>query len=173
MVTDFQERLRQIREEQDQATRQARAAETARDLARASEVESRLQRREELERVIDEYARKFADEVPGFDRSKSFFEGKYQIELHCDELLFEAQGQLKKVFSRLAFLLEIRADVGAIHVQVKKTVVNGDRDPDAYTIEYGTADLSGFRRFVEEQFMRFAADFLKSAHKRTPKPVAN
>jgi hypothetical protein len=173
MVTDFQERLRQIREQQDQATRQARAAETERDLARASAVELRLERREHLEQVIDEYAQKFGGEVPGFDHSKSFFEGKYQIELHCDEILIDAQGHLGKFFSRLTFLLDIRPDVGAINVQVKKTVTNGDRDPSSFTVEYGTSDLSGFRLFVEEQFVEFAGDFLKSSRGRHPKTVAN
>ena len=96
MVTDFQDRLRQIREEQDQAQRQARAAEAERELARASAVELRLERREQLEHVIDEYAQKFSGEVVGFVRTKSFFEGKYRIELHCDEVLFDAQGHLGK-----------------------------------------------------------------------------
>ena len=171
MVAVFQDRLRQIREEQDQAQRQARAAEAERELARASAVELRLERREQLEHVIDEYAQKFSGEVVGFVRTKSFFEGKYRIELHCDEVLFDAQGHLGKFFSRLTFLLEIQPDAGAIQVHVKKTVINGDRDSSTYSVDYGTADLSGFSRFVEEQFVEFAADFLKLSRGRTLKPV--
>lgn len=155
MVTDFQDRLRQIREQRDRETRAKQEVEAAANQERRSAIEERFDRREKIEAVIDALAAKFIHEVGAFSRSKSFFEGKYKIEVGHEDLLVDEQGHPQKLFSRLAFLIDTTTPE-SIRVAVKKTVRN--RDQESVQTEVGATPeaVAEFEQFSENQFFGFA-----------------
>lgn len=162
MVTEFQERLRQIREEKDRESKQRREQDTVAEHERLARLELRFERRERIEKMIEGYGDKFIAEVPAFSRAKSFFEGKYKIEVHNDDLLLDAAGHLTKYFSRITFLLDTQPNQGAIHIQCKKTVRNRDLDSTLSVLEMPAGALEAVEAFVEEQYVEFADAYFSS-----------
>ena len=163
MVTDFQERLRQIREERDRESRAKRDVEAALNLERLNALEQRFDRREQIERTIEGFASKFISEVPTFERTKSFFEGKYQIEVSTDDLLVDEHGSPQKLFSRIAFLIDTLVDAGQLTVVCKKTVRNRDQDPGSARVGISSTNIDEFARFAEQQFFEFADAYFSGA----------
>jgi len=172
MVTDFQDKLRKIRESRTRESQEKREASSVADVEHFSRVESRLLRREEIERTIAEYGEKFIAEVPSFTRSKSFFEGKYKIEFSCEDLRIAAEGAVGKFFSRITFLLDIQTETDLIHVRCKKTVFNKDLESTTTTIAVADPEITDFRNFTEEQFFHFA-DAYFTASPDAPSPVTS
>lgn len=159
MVTDFQKRLREIREAKDRESAERRAEEDAKARDRFREIESRFDRRERLEGIIEEYARNFVGEVPSFSVRKSFFEGKYRIEVSGEDFVVDEAGTPRKQFSRIAFFLDPRpqaAAEGSLEVQCKKTVRSRDLESASVTVPPDDEGLEAFERFVEGQFFEFA-----------------
>jgi hypothetical protein len=170
MVTDFQDKLRKIRESKSRESQERRAMDSMAHLEHYHRVEFRHDRRELIEQVIEEYGAKFMAELPSFSRSKSFFEGKYKIEFSNDDLRVGAEGSLDKFFSRITFLLDIPSDSDVIHVRCKTIVLNQDLDSTATSVPF-EGELEAFRKFSEEQFFQFA-DAYFTASPDTPSPVA-
>ncbi len=171
MVTDFQERLRRIREEKDQESKQQREKNAVAELARVTRIEHRIDRREKIEHVITEYIDKFMAELPAFRRTKSFFEGKYKIELHNDDLVLGASSHVEKYFSRITFLIDpspgpisvdAPVDPDLIQVRCKKTVRNRDLDSAIVNVIGTDEACQSLRIFLEEQFFEFAGAYFQS-----------
>ncbi len=171
MVTDFQERLRRIREEKDQESKQQREANAVAELARVTRIEHRIDRREKVERIITEYIDKFTAELPVFRRNKSFFEGKYKIEVFNDDLVLGASSHVEKYFSRITFLIDPSPapvspdaveDHDRIHVRCKKTVRNRDIDSAVVNLSGSDESFESLRQFLEEQFFEFAGAYFQS-----------
>lgn len=179
MVTDFEDRLRQIRAERDRETRAKQEEVAAANQQRLTTIEQRFDRREKVEAVIIALAEKFIEEVQAFGRTKSFFEGKYKIEIAHDELIVDENGAPQKLFSRIAFLLDTTATDGTITVAVKKTVRNRDQEAVHTSVGTTSASMDEFTKFTEEQFFGFAdAYFTGPAGSNHPKhgtvaPAAN
>lgn len=163
MVTDFQERLRQIREAKDRESQAKRARESAAETDRYQRLEMRFDRREKIEKIIEEFSDTFMAEVPTFERSKSFFEGKYKIEVSSDELALDPGSRVVKQFSRVTFLLDPRPEVvkatDSIQIRCKKTVRNRDLESTALVVDASEESLDLVRQFVQEQFFGFAAEY--------------
>lgn len=156
MVTDFEDRLRQIRAERDRETRAKQEEVAAANQQRLSTIEQRFDRREKIETAIVALAERFIGEVQAFAQTKSFFEGKYKIEVAHEDLIVDEAGMPQKLFSRIAFLLDTTSTDGTIHVAVKKTVRNRDQDGVNTSVDTSSASMEDFTRFTEEQFFGFA-----------------
>jgi len=156
MVTDFEERLRQIREAKARETEQQRLQANELASERHAFLASRFDRREQVEKAIAEFGDKFMDVVPAFQRTKSFFEGMYKIEVSSDEVVVGDGGKVSKLFSRITFLIDTRATDGRIEVRCKKTVRNRDLESTTNTVDVTPDALEAFRKFADEQFIEFA-----------------
>ena len=157
MVTDFQERLRQIREARDRELKDQTDSVPTDSLDHPSLLELRIDHREKIEKVVLDYADRFINEVPAFTRSKSFFEGKYKIEVRCEDLQIDDRGKLGKNFSRITFLIDPEAPHTALPVTCKKTVRSRDNDGGSTAVESSAESLEEFRTFVDDQFCQFAS----------------
>ncbi len=166
MVTDFQDRLRQIREEKDRESQLKQAQHSAGDIDRIALLELRFDRRERIEKVIHESAESFLAELPSFTRSKSFFEGKYKIEVTGDDLMLDENSQLVKSFSRVMFLLDPNAD-GQIRIQCRKTAHNRDLESATHVVRDEPDALERFQVFVEDQFVSFANAYFSAGTRPT------
>ncbi len=159
MVTDFEERLRKIREEK---SRESEAHKRhADELAHERQVQlaDLFERREQLERAIEQYSDKFMEVVPAFTRTKSFFEGKYKVEVNSDEIVVGDNGRMGKLFSRVTFLLDTQSMDGRIVVRCKKTVRNRDLETTSTAVERSPEALETFQRYAEQQFIEFAGAY--------------
>ncbi|MFH0944279.1 MAG: hypothetical protein V2A76_03700 [Planctomycetota bacterium] len=159
MVTDFQDRLRQIREAKTRELEDQAASKPADSLDCPSVLELRIDHRERIEKVILDYAKRFISEVPAFSLSKSFFEGKYKIEVRCEDLLIRDGGQLRKGFSRITFLIDPEASHTALPVNCKKTVRSRDQEGASTGVEASDESREEFRGFVDDQFCEFASNY--------------
>lgn len=159
MVTDFEERLRQIREAKSRESAEQQRQSEEQSLERHLELENRFDRREQIEKAIEQYGDKFMEVVPAFARSKSFFEGMYKIEVSNDEVFVGDQGKVTKLFSRVTFLIDTQSPDGRIVVRCKKTVRNRDLESTMCRIERTPEALDEFRQFAEQQFFDFASSF--------------
>lgn len=177
MVTDFQKRLREIREAKDREVRARQAEDLATAHDRFAAIEHRFDRREKIVKVVEEHADNFAAEVEAFSRSKSFFEGMYQLEVSGDEILLDEAGTLVKRFSRITFLLDPKpagvsgvpdCDGESVLVRCKKVVRNRDLESASHLVESPDESLDDFRRFVEEQFLEFADAYFSGSKRYTP-----
>ena len=118
--------------------------------------DQRFERREQLERSIEGLADKFISEVPGFERAKSLYEGKYKIEVASDEFLVDEEGVPRKLFSRIAFLLDTQLDHSHIGVACKKTVRSRDLESTTFRVDIACDDVREFDDYAEKQFFDFA-----------------
>ncbi len=173
MVTDFQDRLRQIREAKDRELRQQREARSTADQDRFTRMVLRFVHREKIERIIADLCDNFMQEVPSFRLSKSFFEAKYKIEIHTDDLLIGEGGRVDKFFSRITFLLDTKPGtqglgdeaLGRLQVRCKKTVRNRDLESAMVEVDCSPESVSAFRQFAQEQFLEFAGEYFSSLHR--------
>lgn len=163
MVTDFEERLRQIREAKHRESEAKRLAQSALENERHVELTNRIDRLAQVEATVVELSDKFMEVVPSFQRSKSFFEGMYEIQVGSDEVVIGENAKMKKLFSRITFLLDTHAADGRIGVRCKKTVRNRDLESTVATIEPPPATLEEFRNFADEQFIDFAGTYFQHA----------
>lgn len=163
MVTDFEERLRQIREAKHRESEAQRLAQSALENERHVELTNRIDRLAQVEATVVELSDKFMEVVPSFQRSKSFFEGMYEIQVGSDEVVIGENAKMKKLFSRITFLLDTHAADGRIGVRCKKTVRNRDLESTVATIEPPPASLDEFRTFADEQFIDFAGTYFQNA----------
>ncbi|MFG0320696.1 MAG: hypothetical protein ACF8XB_25710 [Planctomycetota bacterium JB042] len=176
MVTDFQKQLREIREAKDREKRAREEASMAATNDRLAALEVRFDRLEKMVRIVEEHADNFAAEVGTFSRSKSFFEGMYQIELSGEEVLIDEAGALSKRFSRISFLLDSAPSVvdadgkGAVLVRCKKTVWSRDLESTSHLVDAVDESLEAFRDFVREQFLDFAQAYFSDS--RRPSPIS-
>src|SRR5690606_20739376 len=172
MVTDFQKQLREIREAKDLEARARRAVDQAAAHDRIAALEHRFDRRDKMVKVVEEHADNFAAEVEAFGRSKSFFEGMYQIELSGDEVVIDETGALSKTFSRITFLLD-PGPAGAakgrdgVLVRCKKTVRSRDVESTAPQVEADDETLERFREYVTQQFLDFAQAYFSDSRRPT------
>lgn len=169
MVTDFQDRLRQLRAEKDRETQEKREQDSSPE-DRLSSFEVRFDHREKIEKVILGFGEKFLVEVPSFSLSKSFFEGKYKIELTCDDLLIDEQGHVDKYFSRITFFLDPSTWPVAMELGCKKTVRNRDQESATLSVEATEESLASLQTFVEEQFFQFASTYFSNSLSAAPTP---
>lgn len=156
MVTDFQERLRQLREAKDRETQEERRQTLTASSERHAELENRFDRLEQVEKIIEQFSDNFMAVVPAFTRTKSFFEGMYKVETHSDDLTLGNDGHVTKHFSRITFLLDTHGASGQIVARCKKTVRNRDLESTSFAIDASADGLESFRRFSDEQFIDFA-----------------
>lgn len=161
MVTDFEDRLRQIREAKHRESEAQKRAQSALENERHVELANRIDRLEHVEAMLVELSDKFMEVVPTFQRSKSFFEGMYEIQVGSDEVVIGDGGlgegaKMRKLFSRITFLLDTHAADGRIGVRCKKTVRNRDLESTVANIEPAPTPLDPFRAFADEQFIEFA-----------------
>ena len=163
MVTDFEERLRQIREAKHRESEQLKRDDVAHAGERHAELASRFDRREKVEKSLEHCAEKFIGLVPSFSKHKSFFEGMYKIEVHSDDLVVGDGGKVSKQFSRVTFLIDVQSPDGRIGVRCKKTVRNRDLESASFLIERGSEALEAFASFAEEQFIEFAGEYFSGA----------
>jgi len=163
MVTDFEDRLRQIREAKHRESEQQKQHDSAVTLERQAELASRFDRREQVEKAIATYGDKFMALVPTFTRQKSFFEGMYKIEVHSDEMFVADSGKVVKHFSRVTFLIDTQSTDGRIVVRTKKTSRNRDLESSSYVVEPGEESLEGFKRFAEDQYIEFAGAYFSGS----------
>jgi hypothetical protein len=168
MVTDFEDRLRQIRESKNRESEEQRRQDSALSAERHAELAARFDRRENLERVIGEYADKFVALVSTFTRQKSFFEGMYKIELHSDDLLLGDAGKVTKLFSRIVFLIDTHDTDGHMVVRCKKTVRNRDLESSMHALSRTEESFEAFSKFTEEQFLEFADAYFEGSAAPTP-----
>jgi len=164
MVTDFQERLRQIREAKDRELQDRKQQQAARGSDRTSALELRMDHRRNVEKIIQEYADRFMSEVPSFSLSKSFFEGKYKLELRCEDVLMDDEGRVEKYFSRITFLIDPRPAQNTLALTCKKTVLNRDQEGTSSTVDVSKESLANFREFLESQFCDFAAVYFSGQY---------
>ena len=174
MVTDFQKKLRELREAKDREVQARRAEDDAASSDRIAELEHRFDQRERIARVIEDHAENFTAELDTFALSKSFFEGMYQLAVSGDELLLDDSGAVVKSFSRIAFLLDPRAgdelEAGdTIHVRCKKTVRNRDLESSTHVVAEGEDAFDAFQSYVEDEFFGFANAYL-SDERQAPLP---
>lgn len=117
--------------------------------------------------MIEAFVGSFLEEVPGFSRSKSFFEGNYKIELSCDDVLLDEGGRVVKNFSRFTFLLdpkpEIESAPNAILLRCKKTVRNWDLESTQEVVEDAAESVTALEAFVQAQLFEFAGQYFSDA----------
>jgi hypothetical protein len=163
MVTDFEERLRQIREAKNRESEAQKRAQNALENERHVELANRMDRLAQVEATLVELSDKFMEVVPAFQRTKSFFEGMYEVQVGNDEVVIGENAKMRKLFSRITFLIDTHAADGRIGIRCKKTVRNRDLESTVASIDPAPATLEGFRTFVDEQFIEFAGAFFGSA----------
>jgi len=176
MVTDFQKKLRELREAKDREVQARRAEDDAAKTDRIAVLEHRFDQREKIVRVVEDHADNFTAELDAFARSKSFFEGMYQIVVSGDELLLDDSGAVLKSFSRIAFLLDPRPapddETGdSIHVRCKKTVRNRDLESSTHVVGDSESEHVAFQQFVEDEFFAFAGAYLSDSRQAPTPPL--
>jgi len=169
-MTSFREKLKEIRASEADRARQ-RVPLSDHELGLDQPAEQFLAVRGELVRELEKLMSEFIAESPMFEIGHGFFEGKYVLSLSCDEPMpDEARGGMRKLFTRINFLLAPCAPDGAFAIATKLTI--RDRDLPKGVIEGNLglpADLAAFRKFGEEQMLRFAADYF--AARPQPQPA--
>jgi hypothetical protein len=164
MVTDFEERLRQIREAKSRESEANKRSQLERESERHAELATRFDRRERIENTILELADKFMEVVTTFQRTKSFFEGMYEIQISADEVVIGESGTMRKLFSRITFLIDTHAHDGSIGVRCKKTVRNRDLESAQAMVDPSDDALVAFRGFADAQFIEFAGEYFAGSN---------
>jgi hypothetical protein len=169
-MTNFREKLKEIRSSEQQRHRQ-RVPLTDHELGLDRNAEESLIARGELVKHLEKLMQDFIAEAPMFEIGHGFFEGRYSLSLACDEPALEEGRGMRKHFTRINFLLDPCAADRSFSITTKLTI--RDRDlPKGYAEGNlgNAADLDAFRRFGEEQMVRFATEYF--AHPvRTPQQV--
>ncbi len=168
-MTSFREKLKEIRASEADRARH-RVPLSDHELGLDQPAEKFLSARGELVQELERLMNEFIAESPMFEIGHGFFEGKYVLSLSCDEpVLDEARGGMRKQFTRINFLLDPCAPDGAFSIATKLTI--RDRDLPKGVIEGNlaqSADLTAFRKFGEEQMLRFAADYFAARTQPLP-----
>jgi hypothetical protein len=168
-MTSFREKLKEIRSSEEQRLRH-RVPLSDRELGLDSAAGGCLVARGELVKHLEKLMQEFIAEAPMFEIGHGFFEGRYALSLACDEPFLDESRSVRKHFSRINFLLDPCAPDGSFSITAKLTV--RDRDLPKATSSgnlSNSADLEAYRRFGEEQMLRFATEYF--AGRARPQPV--
>jgi hypothetical protein len=168
-MTSFREKLKEIRASEADRARH-RVPLSDHELGLDQPAERFLAARGELVRDLERLMNEFIAESPMFEIGHGFFEGKYVLSLSCDEpLLDEARGGLRKQFTRINFLLDPCSPDGTFSITTKVTIRDRDLPKGVMEGNLGTeGDLAAFRKFGEEQMLRFATDYFAGHAKPQP-----
>jgi len=167
-MTNFREKLKEIRATQEQQSR--RTPLTDEELGLNDGTEECLHVRDELVRHIERTMKDFIGEARAFSIHRGFFEGKYSISMACDELCLNERGEVDKCYSRINFLLSPLGPDHILEETAKLTVLNRDlQKAKAMGRLDWEADLDQLRTFGEAEMLRFAEAYF-AARPRTPAP---
>ncbi len=112
--------------------------------------------RQRIQETVDRCHRAFAEVAPQFFVAKSLYDGNYVLSSVADEDSVAANSRRGHSFSRIAFFLSPRAADGRFDVQCKLTVRCHERGSASLSVSFDDRKMDAFRRFVEDQFCRFA-----------------
>ena len=168
----FQGQLRRIRAEGGQANVRGQRRRSEEDLRHTDKLLAAHDFLARAEALVHEFAGPFRDESPGFEPSRRFYDGCYELSLHARELLADPTGRPGRYLSRITFLLDPHADTGTFTVRTRSTVAN--RDLESSYLETGMADvdaaLAELRDHIEARFLAFAAAYFDRGE-LTPLPA--
>src|SRR5262249_19038587 len=87
-------------------------------------------------------------------------EGRYALSLSYDEPVFDEQRGVRKHFTRINFLLDPCTADGSFSITSKLTIRDRDLPKASASGNLTSAeDLVTFRKFGEEQMLRFATEY--------------
>ncbi|MGQ0551604.1 MAG: hypothetical protein ACT4PU_00115 [Planctomycetota bacterium] len=159
MSSTFKDKLKKIRDASAKQSEVQLRIRSDEDLARSQRTVHAFEFREAVEAVIEDFAKNFQSETPGFVLTRGFFEGKYMLALRADEELVDGVGKTDKYFSRLMFLLDPHHEEDRFVMQAKKTIRNRDLETGSVTATMADTDKPRFATFVEAQFLEFAEGY--------------
>ncbi len=158
-MTNFRDKIREIRASESERTRQ-RVPRSDHELGLDQPAEKFLTARGELVKEFERLMGELIAEAPMFEVGHGFFEGKYDLSLSYDEPVLEEGRPLRKHFTRINFLLDPCAADGTFSITTKITIRDRDLPKGYIAGNLGSeGDLTAFRKFGEEQMLRFAADY--------------
>ena len=158
-MTSFREKLQAIRASEEERTRH-RVPLSDHDLGLDSSPERFLAARGEIVAEVERLMQEFIAEAPMFEIGHGFFEGKYALSLSHDEPVLEEGRGVRKHFTRVNFLFDPCTADGSFSITTKITI--RDRDLVKGLVAGNLSregDLATFKKFGEEQMVRFATDY--------------
>lgn len=158
-MTSFREKLKEIRNSEQERQRQ-RVPRSDHELGLDSSATNCLVARGELVKHLEKLMQDVIAEAPMFEIGHGFFEGRYALSLSYDEPYLDEGHGARKHFTRINFLLDPCAPDGSFSITTKLTI--RDRDLPKGSVSgnlVNPADLDAFRRFGEEQMLRFATEY--------------
>ena len=171
MPRRFKDKLKAIRDASTAKSQQDDQARKEEDRIRSERTAKGFEFREHVERLIEEFARNFEAEAPGFALNRGFYESKYMLALRINEELADANGTVDRYFSRLMFLLSPDLDQQQFHLQCRKTIRNRDQESVSLEQPMTEVGLAAVGTFVETQFIAFAEAYFAHNQLTRPAPV--
>jgi len=166
-MTDFREKLREIRASEEERQRH-RVPLTDHELGLDSPATHRLEVRAHLVRDLENMLAEFIAEAPTFEMGHGFFEGKYALSMSYDEPFLDEGRGLRKHFSRINFLLDPCSADGSFSITAKITVRDRDLPKSSDTGNLDRSDdVDRMKKFAEGQLLRFATEYFAT---RIPAP---
>lgn len=155
--SNFGERLSAIRLQGKEATQARRAHQSAADVLRSQELVASYAFLGQVERAVIALFEDLAPELPSAPKiARSFFDGRYQVELRFDEDLRDRQGNRTRRFSRMAFLISPDAHQGRFTVESRATARSRDLESEAWMVDMGPEGLTSLEAFLETRVLAFA-----------------
>ncbi|MFT7461937.1 MAG: hypothetical protein ACI9EF_000271 [Pseudohongiellaceae bacterium] len=163
MSNQFKARLKQIRDDSERRSEASHKARSHEDMERSQKTFDGFEFREKVEAIIEELAAGFCAEASGFELSRGFYEGKYQLALRLEEPLTADDGSTENYFSRLVFLLDPHIEDDILEVQCRKTIRNRDLESTSHSYHMVISDLESIEKYIENQFVSFAESYFDSS----------
>ncbi len=158
-MTSFRDKLKEIRASETERQRH-RVPLSDRQLGLDSSSESCLAARGDLVKHLEKLMQEFIAEAPMFEVGHGFFEGRYALTLSYDEPFLDETHGLRKHFTRINFLLDPCLPDGTFSITSKVTIRDRDQPKAGASGNLASSgDLDAFRRFGEEQMLRFATEY--------------